>query len=46
MNNDEPIITFDKIMEYLSTLLAGIGMVFMLLAVAFLLGYCTSPSQI
>jgi len=46
MKNDEPVITFDKIMEYLSTLLAGIGLVFTLLAVAFLLGYCTSPSQI
>jgi hypothetical protein len=43
---DEPVITFDKIMEYLSTLLAGVGILFMLLAAAFLLGYCTSPSQI
>jgi hypothetical protein len=43
---DEPIFTFEKVMEYLSTLLAGIGMVCTFMVVAFLLGYCTSPSQI
>ena len=46
MKDDAPIITFDAVMGYLSTLFAGVGLVFTLIAVAFLLGYCTSPSQI
>lgn len=44
--NDEPIITFDTIMKYLSNLFAGIGILCTFLAIAFLLGYFTSPSQI
>jgi len=46
MKDDKPPVSFDTVMQYLSNLLAGVGIVCALLAAVFLLGYCTSPSQI
>jgi hypothetical protein len=37
---------FDAVMHYISTLLAGVGLLFAVIALACFLGYFTSPSQI
>lgn len=36
---DEPLITFEKVMDYIVTLLAGVGMVSVIVMIAFWLGY-------
>lgn len=39
MEDDEPLITFEKVMDYIITLLAGVGMVSVIVMIAFWMGY-------
>lgn len=39
MEDDEPIITFDKVVDYIISLLAGVGLLATIILTAFLMGY-------